>query len=61
MLRYRLVDDRDGTVLADLDSAERALRLFGRFARDPQRRVRICVVRVVRSEALTGVPTPPNG
>jgi hypothetical protein len=48
MLRYRLVDDRDGTVLADLASAERALLLFGRFARDPQRRVRICVVRVDR-------------
>jgi hypothetical protein len=44
MVRYRLVDDRDGTVLAERASAEQALRLFGPLMRDPHRRVRISVV-----------------
>ena len=44
MVRYRLVDDRDGTVLAERASAEQTLRLFGSLMRDPHRRVRVSVV-----------------
>ena len=43
MVRYRLIDDRDGSVLAVHASAEEALRSFGRLARDPHVRVRVSV------------------
>ena len=44
MVRYRIVDDRDGRVLAEHASAEQALRSFGRLVRDPHVRARVCVV-----------------
>lgn len=44
MVRYRLVDDSDGTVIAERASAEQALRLFGPLVCDPGRRIRVSVV-----------------
>jgi hypothetical protein len=35
MVRYLLVDNRDGRVLTELASAEQAVRLLGRVIRDP--------------------------
>jgi hypothetical protein len=34
MVRYLLVDDRDGSVLAELASAQQAVRLLGGLARN---------------------------
>jgi hypothetical protein len=44
--RYVLVDDRDGRVLAELASAEQAVRMFGRFARSPGGDAQVSVVRL---------------
>jgi hypothetical protein len=44
MVRYRIVDDRDGKRLAEHARAEQALLSFGHFVRDPQVRARISVV-----------------
>jgi hypothetical protein len=57
MLRFRLVDDRDGTVLAERASAEQALRLFGPLVRDPHRRVRVSVVVLDHELASNGEVT----
>lgn len=44
MVSYRLIDDRDGTVLAERASAAEALRLFGRLRLDPQVLARVTLV-----------------
>ncbi len=44
MFRYQVVDDRDGTLLAEHASPEQALRSFGRFVRNPHVRARVSVV-----------------
>ena len=46
MVRYRIVDDRDGSVLAEHASPERALRSFGPLVCDPHIRARVSVVRL---------------
>ena len=46
MVRYQIVDDRDGTLLAEHASPEQALRSFGRFVRNPHVRARVSVVRL---------------
>jgi hypothetical protein len=53
MIRYRIVDDRDGTVLAEHASAEQALRSFGPLVRDPHVLARVSVVRL--DHALGGM------
>ena len=44
LVRYRIVDDRDGRVLAEYADAEEALRSFGRLAGHPHVRARVSVV-----------------
>jgi hypothetical protein len=43
-VRYRIVDDRDGSVLVEYADAKRALRSFGRLAGHPEVRARLSVV-----------------
>ena len=44
VLRYRIVDDRDGRVLAEHADAEQALRSFGPLACNPLVSARVTVV-----------------
>ena len=52
-----LVDDRDGRVLAELRSAEQALRMIGRFARSPAGHDRVSVVRLDHQQGDLGEVT----
>jgi hypothetical protein len=66
-VRYLLVDDRDGRVLAELASAEQAVRLLGRFARMPHASSTVSLVQLDDHQgSLTGIsstvsmrPLPP--
>jgi hypothetical protein len=66
-MRYLLVDDTDGRVLAELASAEQAVRLLGRFTRTPPSRSTVSLVQIDDHEgSLTGIsstvsmrPLPP--
>jgi hypothetical protein len=46
VVRYLLVDDRDGRVLAELASAQQAMRLLCRFPRNPHGSPAVSVVRL---------------
>jgi hypothetical protein len=46
MAQFLLVDDRDGSVIAELASPEQAVRLLRRFDATPQGRHPISVVRL---------------
>jgi hypothetical protein len=46
IVRYLLVDDRDGRVLAELASPQQAARMLGRHAHDPDGDPPVSVVRV---------------
>ena len=67
MARYLLVDDRDGWVLAELASAQQAVRLLGRLGRNPHGSPTVSVVRLDHQQGdLTDVtsmvsmrPLPP--
>jgi hypothetical protein len=67
MVRYLLVDDSDGSVLAEFASAEQAVRLLGRLARSPHEGPSVSVVRLHHQQGdLTDVssmvsvrPLPP--
>ena len=53
--RYLLVDDRDGSVLAELASARQAARVLARHARKPQGDPQVSVVRLDHHRgSLTG-------
>jgi hypothetical protein len=56
VVRYLLVNDRDGRVLAELASAEQAARLLARYARNPDGDSRVSLVRLDHHEgSLTDV------
>jgi hypothetical protein len=67
LTRYLLVDDRDGTVLAELASAGQAARLLCRLERGPHGIPPVSVVRLAHEQgSLTDVtsivsmrPLPP--
>jgi hypothetical protein len=46
MVHYLLVDDRDGSVLAEIASARQALQLLSRLGGDPHEAPPISVVRL---------------
>ena len=46
MVRYLLVDDRDGRVLAELAGAHQATRVLARHAREPHDEPPVSVVRL---------------
>ena len=46
MVRYLLLDDRDGRVLAQLAGPQQAARVLARLARSPDDGPRVSVVRV---------------
>lgn len=70
MVRYLLVDDRDGTVLAELASPLQAVRVLARQARDWDGDPPVSLVRVAREQgSLTDIdsmvsvrplPSPPQ-
>ena len=56
MVRYLLIDDRDGRVLAELSSAEQAARLLARAARTSDGGLTFSVVRIEHAEgSVAGV------
>jgi hypothetical protein len=56
VVRYLLVDDRDGRVLAELASAQQAARLLARHARNLDGDSRVSLVRLDHQEgSLTEV------
>ena len=56
MARYLLVDDRDGSVLAELASAEQAARMLARHAGSPDSGSGVSVVRLNHQQgSLTSV------
>jgi acetylornithine/succinyldiaminopimelate/putrescine aminotransferase len=50
MVRYLLVDDRDGKVLAELASAQQAALLLGRLERNPHEAPKVSLVRLAHQQ-----------